>query len=335
MALEEAQRTAGIEAPPQVSLDDYLNSVFSQGVLAAVHISRLSWHQKLEPVDYGQDKFPENFKAGHRVLLEGDVVEEIARAESQTRYWLQKASLKFPVELIRFVPKSRLGNLLTEFEERKTAYAALVQTLIEQYPQLRDAAREKYPDQWHRMAEAYPSAEKIRSAHAMRMDTFEYAFPKALAATNLDRLASDVSYRDQHARMIRQQEEQTRSTMSKFLSDTIQDLRGRVVERFQEVIKNSRAGTPVTSRTVTSLRNLLTEVREMDFVGDRGFQEQLKAVDDQLATTNASVFKDSASAMAALDVAMSGVVQYAGNTTGGAVQSLTAGFLTGKRRLSL
>lgn len=337
MALEEAQRTAGVEAPPQVSLDDYLNSVFSQGVLAAVHIGRMNWMQRLEAKDYGLDELPKNQKAGHRILLEGDIVEAISRFEGSTRYWLQKASLKFPVELIRFVPKTRMGDVLTEFEDRRTQYHNLVEQLIEQYPQLQEKAREKYPDQWTRMAHAYPSVEKIRAAHHMKLETFEYAFPRAFAdkSTTIDRLVADKEYRAKQEQMIHRQQEQARQTMISFIDQTVRDLRGRVVERFQEVITNARNGQAVTLRTVNSLRTMMAEVRQMDFVGDRAFQEQMDTVDRQLEGADGRTFQDSQSAMRALDESLSGVIEYARATTGGAVQSLTAGFLTGKRKLTL
>lgn len=335
--LEEAQRTAGVEAPPQLQLEDYLNSVFSQGVLSAVHISRISWMQRLTPQDYGLDELPKNQKAGHRILLEGPVVEELAKYEGATRYWLQKVSLRFPVELIRFVPKSKVGAVLAEFDVRKAGYSQLVEELIARYPQLQDAARERYPDQWMKMAHAYPSVDKIRAGHSMKLEMFEYAFPRAFSSTktSLDQAAVDQEYRQKQERMVQQQQEQTRQTMTRFVDDTIRDLRGRVVERFQEVITNARNGQVVAGRTVNSLRMLLAEVREMDFVGDRQFQAQLSAVEEQLAGADGRTFQDSASAMRALDSAMNNVIDYARNTTDGTVKSMTAGFMTGKRRLAL
>lgn len=323
----------------QVNLEDYLSSVFQNGVLASVHIRRKTWNQLLTATDYKLDKLPENQKAGHRILLEGDTVDAIASMEASTRHWLKTQSLKFPIELIRFVPRSRLGTLLDEFAARREKYKQLVQTLIEQYPQLKEAAREKYPDQWHRMADAYPSVAAIEAAHDMRLETFEYAFPRAFektdAVTTTNRLVADQAYRSQQQDMIAQQREQTRQTMIRFLDDTVRDLRGRVVERFQEVITNARNGVPATTRTVNSLRELLRSVREMDFIGDREFNDQLTEVDRQLATSNTQVFKDSKAAMDALDAAMSGVVEYAAKTTDQAVQSLSASFLSGKRRLNL
>lgn len=337
MATEEAQQTAGIQAPPAITLDDHLNSVFSKGTLAAVHISKMTWHQTLEPVDYGLEKFPENFKAGHRVLLEGDVVEAIAKAESQARHWLKKTSLKFPVELIRFVPKNRIMRVLAEFEEHKRKFDALVLQLIEQYPQLKEHAREKYPDQWHRMAEAYPTVEKIQGRHSMTFETFEYAFPRAFdrAGASLDRVVADQQYRTEQQVLIERQQAQARATMTQFVEQTVRDLRGRVVERFRDVLANSRGGQAVTGRTLSSIRTMLQEVRDLDIVGDNGFQAQVREVEQQLEGANSRTFQDSASALAALDQALTGVVEYASQTTDGAVQSLTAGFMTGKRRLTL
>jgi len=116
-------------------------SIFHDGILVDVHVRYWSGSKLLTAEDLGltQEEVSEAFKLGKKDLIPTEVIKQFRTMESRARYIVDSNSFEFPVGHANFLPKRRANKVFEELESCQRKYEALVDDLIENFPEYKNA----------------------------------------------------------------------------------------------------------------------------------------------------------------------------------------------------
>ena len=322
-------------------------TAFQQGALVTISIGQKSWATTITPQDLGLAEFPANWKPGRKLLLPEEALQKISTIEGQARRYLdsrsfqygrRKARVKF-----RFVEFRKLFDTILTLENYREQYFAAVKELKENYEALQKQMETDFPDQWSALSKMYPPFEQVEKAEAyyFLIDQAEMAFPSGLSAmqryelekidkhlkeaeeakvANLEELRRQAEANRQRLHRIAEEaRREAEARVEEFVEESIKSLRGEVVKVFQQITEKIRDKKSLIKPNIDSMRAAIDRVKDMDFLDDVAFKQQLDQVKAVLDGTEQ--FKDNDAATAALNKVLGETISFVEKTTEAAVAS--------------
>lgn len=317
---------------------------FEEGALVAVSVGKKSWKMTLTPKDFGLDEFPKNFEPGRRRLLPDDALNRIDYLEGQARRAADKFSFNFGLAKTRvkhrWVQLSKLGLVLVTLDEIKENYFTAVTQLIEKYEEHKARMKADFPDQWPFLEKAYIAKESIQDEYYFEYEVINMVFPSQMSAVKkfelqqadlavLDRTKAEQmtqadlaqmrrDHQERLERILRQQQEMAVSRAEQFVENAVKQLRGKVVEVFEQITGKIKDGKSIIKTNLDTIRATLHDVRQLDFIGDdAAFHAQLDRV--QALIDSGKEFRDDAAAVRELNAALTGAVTHINTTDAEAI----------------
>jgi hypothetical protein len=293
--------------------------IFVDGNLVDVNVSIWTAQKKLMAEDLGLNEkdFKGTIVLGSKKLIPADVISTLRTLESRARNKLIDYSFKFGFGGARFIPKKKMvqfcdemDNLIADFDSEadkleknygkykrvmRKEYVRLAKTAFSRMSKLKrvskDLTEDTYVDEFlARIEECYPKARDIRSKFHMGYTVFQVALPD-LSQANMDDIIEDnekikimeETYRDKI-------QEQVKS----FIHETTGELRGKAEKLLQKFHDNLITDKRINEATMTSIRNMVTNYEEMNFVGDNEFASMLREFQTKWIDCNkaADILKD-------------------------------------------
>lgn len=312
---------------------------FEEGVLVSVHIGKKSWKMSLTPADFGLTEFPKNFEPGRRRLLPEDALLKIDNIEGQARRAVDKFSFNYGNQnsrvKFRWVHMSKFMLVNGVLNELKANFEVAVDELVKNYEAHKEKMKTDFPDQWAFLEKAYIPAEAIKNEYYFDVTVLNVVFPNQLTAVKqyeiqqadlavLDRekatkmteaelAAMRTRYQNELQRTISQAKENAIKQSEEFVDNVVKQLRGKVVEVFQQITAKIKDGKSIIKTNLDTIRSTLHEVRRLDFIGnDAEFHQQLERV--QKLIDSGKEFRDDASSVKELNAALAGAVDYINKT---------------------
>lgn len=334
------------------------DQLFQQGVLIDLTICKQGWNIRLTDKDviitkdvFGDDverpmteaekqAIPENIKLGHRRLLLPKHTEKVEQIERHARAFLDDKSFPFGSRhqkrqaRVRFVHISKVPYVLGELEDRRTAFFSAVDELIENYETYKEEMREKFPDQWNLLQTFYPEPGRIRAGYSFDFQAYGISFPSALDVVDIAKAKNMDAETKAHAAHLRNIRESTRRSMeqqvSGFVEQVFTDVRARAVDVFTGITDRIKEGKPMTGRSLNRIRDVIAEVKDMDFMDDREFKAKLDEIAGHLEGVD--TLKDDEAMTRQLSNMMQSVVEFHNQNTAEHAAARTQTYF--KRRLS-
>ena len=294
---------------------------------------------------------PEIFKLGRVELMPKEQLQAISYIEGAARRFLEKSSRSFGVAAggrpaattevhgdadklkqtrkkkatFQFINNMLIVDVLMGLDKFRTEYWEKVDTLISQYEALKHERREKYPAQWPLLAQFYPPVEQIEDEYYFIFTQFRMAFPKAMEVADIRTLlrekAADEVYRAKAEQLLNEQRVQAQQATRELIESTIRDIRGTVVSTFNDMLTKREAGKPLDKKNIDKLYKMVDFVGKMDFLNDAAFRAQMDEV--KMSLDNHGLYKNSDSAMKALENTLRTTVAFAEATTEETVRAMS------------
>ena len=215
--------------------------------------------------------------------------------------------------------------------------------------------RPDLPDPWPGMQRYYIPKESIRDLYYFESYRLNMIFPSGMTAIKRYELKqADLAIvnrkeaegmtqerlrqmeAEHRVRLNRiQAEEQARANqqMDSLVNSVVSQLRGKVVEVFQEITGRIRDGKTIATKNLDSIRAALNHVRQMDFLGsDQDFHARLNQINALI--DSGRQFSTDAQAVRELNEALSGTIVFVNESNDRAMEEARQTFF-GRRRITI
>ena len=194
-------------------------------------------------------------------------------------------------DLIENYPKYKEQMLPIYREAAETAYLNQTQTGVQEFSlEIREAEKEQFIQNFLTRIEAhYPQAESLRDRFSLTWDVYTISLnvEKSAASTLISRAAheeqSTLSNLTNKAEVeakrrldIEDYKAQTHARIGGFVDEVVSALRKQTIQLCDSVTANIKDGMVITGRTFGKIKNFIERFEEMNFVGDKVVEDQLK-----------------------------------------------------------
>lgn len=304
----------------KLSHEEVFRRCFRDGYLFNISIEKRSWSMTLKPSDLGMEKFPENWTAGRRLMLPASELGKIDFIEGAARRHLIRKSMLCEAltgKHLRFIQKSMCAEVLADLEKYRIEFFDAIKSCQDRYEELKAHMRDKFPEQWPAFVDKYPPQSEFCKGYTFEFSHIAMAYPN-IEGVNAAKMIQEGKLDEERQRLALQANARMQADIAnagkKFLDDTCVMIRTKVLETFNHLITKREAKGQFTKTNIDAVTEVLDYVKEMDFLGDARFNEQLRHVQQVLSVSDD--IKSSDDALAALDVAMRGVVSYVEKSPG-------------------
>jgi len=277
-------------------------SLYKAGVVADLSVSGWGSAAKLTPQDLGLTHVnDELIKLGKKKLLKKEHRERIDQIDSEARRYLDRNSFQFPFGTARFIPYSRLPEVLKKMEEFKAEFLTAIEEFMELYPKNRAEMISEYEKAFEdilsqhtdisdeekreakrrlleRLEDLYPVPEKLKRKFGLDFVIFEIEAPEFKSL--------DTEEAVDKAKISMEMEQRYREKVSEkidlFLEDVISKLKSMILESTSHMLKRLTDGN-VSLKTVNSFKKFAEEFRNLNFV-DYDVEVSLRKLNEKLLT---------------------------------------------------
>jgi hypothetical protein len=257
----------------------------------------------------------------------------------------------------RWVHMDKLGLVLATLDECKEAFFKAVDELIEKYDEHKETMRlqvaKEYQelktvlnnpnltDPWPGMQRLYPGKPEIRPVYYFEYTMINMTFPTGMSAikryelqqadlallnrkkaeemTQEELRRKEAEHRERLNRIMVEQQQIAVRRAEEFVEGVVVQLRGKVVEVFQNITERIREGKTIAKTNLESIRSALEEVRQLDFLGsDQDFHTQLNRVSTLI--DSGRQFSSDSQATRELDAALNQTVDFINRTNDQALE---------------
>lgn len=315
-----------------------MDMLMASGIRIGLHVCKAAWTAKPEPAEFGMKAFPEIFKPGRMMMLPDAALRDISLIESRARAYLDSRSHYSTAHLsgFRFVHIKHAEDTILELADRRKAFLAAVDKLIEGYDEAKGQMKEMYFASWDKMGldnieatngkrdefwarrlAVYPTPEQIRERYSFFTEMTQTKFPEALESIDFRNLLRDQAVDAERQKHLEEEinysKQQMERQVTEFVQSTVRGLRGQVVEIFQDLQKKVSDGEPLNKKNITSVREILEHVRDMDFLDDVDFKRRLDEVEHALG--DRTDYNDDSEAAKALSEVLGNTIKFVTQTT--------------------
>ena len=312
-------------------LNGNLSHLFTDGVLVNVDIRFWAGQKKLQAKDVGldEDKIPDIYSLGRKRLLPAEVISRFRSFAERADYLLECEAFKFPIAKLRFVPRTRLGSLVSALDACQAEFGACATEFFGNYQRIRDRMLDEYAAYREALEAYYPPLSQVRKKFSFHYDLFNIALPKDLKLAQTTAAKVDREQKALAAAEARLREQAVRQ-VDAFLADTVATLREKTTDLCEHVATKIRKGDLVTEATLNSLKDWIDRFESLNFVGDRTVAQQLAHLRRTLGTRSAQEYRENGRAAQALGTALTHIITAANDLSD--VASVTGAY---KRRIRL
>lgn len=242
----------------------------------AVQLSRKMWmgSNKLVGDEIGVDlsslpqEVQEIVRLGSKSMYPKHIREDFQNIYMKAYRYLQANSLPFITEHIRAVPKAKLAEVIAKLELIQIEYYEVKADFIRNYENMKAQWQARYAGPiWDSMAGFYPHESEL----AKKFDLFWNVFEVSSATY------SATSSQEVQLAYSRAKQELNRR-MGEMVEESIMYLRAKVSETVKNLSDRLRAGKICNANTLNSISNVDTWFSELNIFGDKGVEEDLKAL---------------------------------------------------------
>lgn len=254
-------------APSVVGIpNNPLARIWDSGVLAHLSISLGRTKARLEREEVGADERAEKeiVLLGHKTLFSKEMLKPITQAVSHARGEFARYTLPFPVGSARFVPLKAFPVLEDELKAAREEFNAAVAVFIDNYHDNRDSMLAQFPDILS--AEDYPDVQDLE-------------FSMEWTAFTLNPAGEEAQIKIQ-------------SAVDAFVQETVGTLRQKVVATCAEKAALLKRDGKVTEKTMRSLKDMVEQLRSLNFVSDDVTETALAQLSAQLQLRTAKEIRE-------------------------------------------
>lgn len=299
-------------------LESRYDRLFKDGKLVQVHVAKWSMACRLSKEDLDiTEAVPSFIKLGNKMLIKQEVFSKFCAIEGKARKFLTDNSHAFPIAQAHFVPRKKLIKVVDTLNEFKVEYNKLTEEFLTNYDTYKEEMLTSFDAYRGKLETFYPPLEHIRSKFGFDLSIFEIALPKKLKETDLLGIkAEEAAIAELKKRYESEMENQYKKgvdMIDTFLKDTVQNVRGQVVEVFETIADKIKNREVITKTNLTSMKNIIDNFKSLDFLDDDAINTKLLEVESLLAT-NAD-FKENKKVIETLGKAVSSVLETAKDIT--------------------
>jgi hypothetical protein len=242
----------------------------------AVQLSRKMWlgTNRIEGEEIGLDvttlpkDVQEIIKLGSKAMYPKLIRESFQNIYMKAYRYLQANSLPFITEHIRAVPKAKLAEVIAKLELYQTEYYEVKSDFIRNYEDMKAKWQEKYTGPiWDSMAGFYPHKDQLAKKFDLFWNVFEVSSAN-YASTNSQEVAAAYAKAKQ----------ELNRRMGEMVEESIMYLRTKVADTVRNLSDRLKDGKICNANTLNSVGNVETWFRELNIFGDKGVEEDLKAL---------------------------------------------------------
>lgn len=324
-------------------LNNRFRSLFRDGKLVHVHVSKWGMGVPLREADLGLEAQPEAeqekkeavptfVSLGRKWLFKPEVRNKFGRIEGQARAYLLNNSHVFPIASAHFVPKKKLVEVINHLSELQTEYETAVNDFVTNYDKYKQDMLDAHPEHKDILENCYPPVDKVRNKFSFSVSSFEIAFPEELKQVGLVEIqaqneAIDEAKGKYEAQMAKQYQQSVQQ-MQEFIKESALALRKEVVTLFETVTKKIVNKEVISATNIKSIKEMITGFDSMDFFDDAEVKKKLAAV--KALVESGKDFKDDNEARAQLHSLVTSAIETANSMSD--IDQVTGGYI---RKLDL
>lgn len=274
------------------------SNIFANGVLVDIDVHMWTGQKQLTPEDLGinSNNLSKAFKLGKKALVPPEVIGQFRHIDYKARQLLITNSFPFEFGNARFVPKKKFVEFSEKIEELQKEFNKLADEFIDKYPHYKIEMRKYYTQAAHsaydrlsqikgfdktrdefvnqfiaRVDTFYPSQDKLREKFSLDYVAFQMALPDLSQAT-----IDDIAEEGTKVKMIEQAYQKVLTDRVRgYVNKILDELRTKANDVLSLVAENIKNGKRFSEATISMLKNMISDYRKMDIIGDTSFQAKL------------------------------------------------------------
>lgn len=320
-------------------LNEKIRAAFTNGHLVSLSIGGPSWKVPLEKEALKNQAA--NIQAGHRTVLQGDLVKMPELIEGRARGLLDKFCLPCPIGRgCRFVSDNNVGELLITLQELKLHYIEAARALAAGYESVKTDMRIKFPDQVAQMEAHWPEVSRWRPYY-FHVTVTTMTIPKSLGGEDgqllLDKYRDDEKRRTLLEAAIKEQARAEAIVLREMTENTITALREMFVGTIHAILeqktkRSEKQGDKFHGKNIETLREMIIDIRRLDILGDSTLQNKLAEIQNSIDKNDLSMFTSNTSVARELETTLRSAMDSISGSTAATVESFTAAFGEGSKR---
>lgn len=287
--------------------------LLKQGVIVKVRIGYLRGRTKLTAEDLGLEEDPAAqevvlMELGKKCLIPKWILDRAKAIDSRARDSLEKCS--FQTAFGRFVPVRAYRAWREKWEELRAEFLALRDEVADSYQEIKqqveswyeEAARKAYfrlsrvappaegEDAWvarymGRIRELFPSRERLIRSFVFEHSIIFLPSPSELEEElrRQEEIAQQRELQRAEFEAKRQAFREYQENLDNFLRDCLAQLRGQVYDVVTEVLAATRKHGQLQGASVLQLRNLVEQVRLLNFIDDVEVEDAVRRIESLLS----------------------------------------------------
>ena len=277
-----------------------MQSLYDLGVLYRLRISKWSFRANNTQNEFDVDQTFVTTRAisswGKKLLLPKSRADLFVNNEQKARNVLRKYGYPFEVADAYFIPWGNVESVNNELEEIQEKFYALLEELVKDYPNLREAW---VLDHHEVPTSCYPSESDLMSRfkfkwHAYKIQGGDKAIPTDVEEALSEKQAYDLVRENVQTEMS--------SAIAEFVNDYIGSFRGEIAKFCEHVAENRGA---LHGKSVNAIIDKIDRFKSMNIFGDDEIASQLSSLKEQLIDAKSLNLRHDTSASVATAIAQS------------------------------
>ena len=296
--------------------DVQLTSLDQQGIVAIVHVKKWETARSLSAEDLGLDLegLDEGglIQLGRKRLVPPSLTAKFGLLESRARGALTRNSYRY-MEVLRFIPNTKLHvvkdqilPIVEEFEREVEVFLDDYEAIKEQsiaawethLRHLRAREREKgssgdvsrFDTLMVEIRESYPPVDEVRKKFGMKLNIFA-VIPPGTEIPGRENVHDWEETRQERRRIARECAEGFRGEVDEFTTSCMRDLMAQTSKVLGDAATTLSNGQPCNQRSLNRLGRLVEDYKEMNFMGESDYQQQLEDFQTKFLSRQAADYR--------------------------------------------
>lgn len=302
-------------------INQLTQKLFKDGKLVQVHIRAWPAEVQLTADDLGltEEQIPKFATLGNKRLIAPERMKIFSTIESRARgvLKLKQLSIPFPIGAAHFIPTEKVTEVLSKLNAYRETFYQEVEKFVDSYAEMAESflsANETYRE---KLEKFYPPANTIRNKFHFSVSMFTISFPSKMDELTLQTLQAQEKAEQEI--LIKQRADleaaynENFQTLNTFLGDAVKHVRSNITEAFNAVAEKLRTGKVISTRNITSLREVISSFSSVNFLNDTAVATQLDQIGKLI--DSGRDFKDDAAAKQDLHAALGQVLEVTSNVS--------------------
>lgn len=295
--------------------------LFKDGKLIQAHINAWPAKVRLTADDLGltEEQVPKFATLGDKQLIAQERLQIFGTIESRARGVLtnKQSSIPFPIGAAHFIPTEKVPDVLAKLNVYREQFYNEVDKFVNSYAEITTSFLAENEAYREKLEKFYPPAETIRGKFHFSVSMFTISFPSKMDELTLQTLQAQEQA-EQEIRIKQRADlenayNENFQTLNTFLEDAVKHVRSNITDAFAAVAEKIRTGKVISTRNLTSLREVISSFQSVNFLNDTAVASQLELVGNLI--NSGRDFKDDATAKQELHAALGQVLEVTNNVS--------------------